>query len=143
MHKTIYFLKRLGVLHNISISFQPYDERRSCNVVETEFLANYTVFVSLAHMLSVIPKRDGETPKGNMSIDFLMDAKKPQRVIDQICGKSPTVQHCSAQGSAYNSILVPGCQSSFHSIGFTCSYLTCVSFLCSVCSGTFAAYNPF
>ena len=25
------------------------DERRSCNVVETEFLANYTVFVSLAH----------------------------------------------------------------------------------------------
>ena len=69
MHKTIYFLKRLGVLHNISISFQPYDERRSCNVVETEFLANYTVFVSLAHMLSVIPKRDGETPKGNMSIE--------------------------------------------------------------------------
>ena len=53
MHKTIYFLKRLGVLHNISISFQPYDERRSCNVVETEFLANYTVFVSLALILSV------------------------------------------------------------------------------------------
>ena len=51
MRKTIYFLKRLGVLHNISISFQPYDERRSCNVVETEFLANYTVFVSLAHYL--------------------------------------------------------------------------------------------
>ena len=50
MHKTIYFLKRLGVLHNISISFQPYDERRSCNVVETDFLANYTVFVSLALM---------------------------------------------------------------------------------------------
>ena len=39
----------MGVLHNISISFQPYDERRSCNVVETEFLANNTVFVSLAH----------------------------------------------------------------------------------------------
>ena len=54
MHKTIYFLKRLGVLHNISISFQPYDERRSCNVVETEFLANYTVFVSLA----LIPSAD-------------------------------------------------------------------------------------
>ena len=51
MHKTIYFLKRIGVIHNISIYFQPYDERRSCNVVETEFLANYTVFVSLAHIV--------------------------------------------------------------------------------------------
>ena len=50
MHNTIYILKRLGVLHNISIYFQPYDERRSCNVVETELLANYTVFVSLAHI---------------------------------------------------------------------------------------------
>ena len=50
MHKTIYFLKRLGFLHNISIYFQPYDERRSCNVVETELLVNYTVFVSLAHI---------------------------------------------------------------------------------------------
>ena len=54
MHKTIYFLKRIGVIHNISIYFQPYDERRSCNVVETEFLANYTVFVSLAHILYIL-----------------------------------------------------------------------------------------
>ena len=26
------------------------DERRSCNVVETEYAANCTVFVSLAHI---------------------------------------------------------------------------------------------
>ena len=54
LHKTIYFLKRIGVHHNINISFQPYDERRSCNVVETEFSANYTVFVSLAHIMSLV-----------------------------------------------------------------------------------------
>ena len=46
----LYILKRIGVLHNIKISFQPGYERCSCNVMETEYFANCTVFVSLAHI---------------------------------------------------------------------------------------------
>ena len=47
------FLKRLGVLHNINIYFQPGDERRSCNVVETEYFVNCTVFVSFTHISNI------------------------------------------------------------------------------------------